>query len=191
MIINNDTFDTAGAVKYKYKLFGDDSIGEYKFTLKADYMDSSMSHNTGLASFIGDNLYDTHVPPHQLDNRVRSCCKGYPFLLYIDGEYAGIYNFMIDKGAEETFGFKIPKDRADITKDIFNKKFPCIIGYEGSANSDNTAGAFRAWKPESGMSMDSWYASDFELRYPDPDDEPNRPYTEIHRLVDFVDNASD
>ena len=179
-------FNKETAVKYKYQLFGNDSIGEYKFTLKADYMDSAMCNNTGMASFVGGNLYDSKVPPAKYDSRIRSCCKGYPFLLYIDGEYAGIYNFMIDKGAEDTFGFKRPKDK--ISSSDWEKEFPCVLGYEGAANSDNTAGAFVAWTPETGVDLNTWYSSDFELRYPEDEHDS---YEEIHRLVNFIDKSSD
>lgn len=91
---------------------------------KADYMDSSSSHNTGTANLIYD-LYKSlnmKTPPQQFqaDHRgkegviahdILTAIKGYPIIcFYAPGdsenyEYIGRYNFNIDKATPEPFGF--------------------------------------------------------------------------------------
>lgn len=162
--------------KYKYQLFGEESMPESTFTLKADYMDSSMANNTGIASFIGDCLYDTPLPPQEVNSKVRSTIKGFPMQLYINDVYWGVYNFNYDKGNEDTFGFK-------------EKGFDQILSYEVAANSDTTAGAFFKWDPSKTDKTEyEYYESDFELRYPEDEHDS---YDEIKRVVEWVNDADD
>ena len=91
---------------------------------KADYMDSSSSHNTSTANLI-DNLYtqmQLKTPPQEFmetygsqmgDNAydIVTAIRGYPIIcFYSEGNsdtytYIGRYNFNLDKATPEPFGF--------------------------------------------------------------------------------------
>lgn len=84
---------------------------------KADYMDSSGSHNTGASNFI-DKAYDAigiETPGQKHFNtaqeRIVTCIKGHPCIIFyspngIDYEYIGKYNLNLDKATPEPFGFR-------------------------------------------------------------------------------------
>ena len=85
--------------------------------MKADYMESSGSHNTGAANLV-DDLYDgqkmqtpgqKHFGGEGKDTIV-TCIKGHPCLIFYspdgnDYEYIGKYNLNLDKATPEPFGF--------------------------------------------------------------------------------------
>ena len=89
--------------------------------MKADYMESSGSHNTGTANFV-DSLYSQanmatpgqkHFNPGLSDDEdtIVTCIKGHPCLIFYrpseddDYEYVGKYNLNLDKATPEPFGF--------------------------------------------------------------------------------------
>lgn len=90
--------------------------------MKADYMESSGSHNTGAANFV-DALYEGAgiKTPGQAHNwgdgkKIVTCIKGYPCLIFYSesGEagtykYIGKYNLNLDKATPEPFGFNHDK----------------------------------------------------------------------------------
>ena len=89
-------------------------IGESTFCLKADYMESSGTHNTGFASFVG-TIYQHHplyyygITDAETKN-LRTTVYGFPILVFqkksnTDYEFIGRYNFNLDKGATDTDGF--------------------------------------------------------------------------------------
>lgn len=87
--------------------------------MKADYMESSGSHNTGAANLI-DAIYDEaglQTPGQEqfstASNKIVTCIKGHPCLIFYSptGEkgsyqYIGKYNLNLDKATPEPFGFK-------------------------------------------------------------------------------------
>lgn len=97
---------------------------ETTFCLKADYMDSSSTHNTCLADFVqalsassvdGFNIHHPLIKDFDLDpaeySYLRTTVYGYPILLFHEAAngtitYIGKYNFNLDKGATTSFGFK-------------------------------------------------------------------------------------
>lgn len=105
-------------VRYK-GFYMDNTYSETTFTWKADYMESSMTHNTGYASFV-NTLYDYH-PLETYDKSIdvtnrRSTIYGFPMLVFQkkyapdeDGnpvyEFVGRYNFNLDKGCNNVIGF--------------------------------------------------------------------------------------
>ena len=90
---------------------------------KADFMDSSSSHNTGTANLVYNLLQNMNLrtPPQQfmlehgskLENRydITTAIRGYPIVcFYAEGDsedykFIGRYNFNIDKATPEPFGF--------------------------------------------------------------------------------------
>jgi hypothetical protein len=108
----------------------DNTYSETSFTWKADYMESSMTHNTAYASFV-NTLYDYH-PLEKYDSSIdvtnrRTTIYGFPMLLFqkkfapdAEGnpvyEFIGRYNFNLDKGCNNVIGFNE------------NKKHPIIDG---------------------------------------------------------------
>ena len=95
--------------------------GSSVFTFKADYMESSSSHNTGMANYVG-TLYSKH-PLEYYDNLnvsvnislLRTTIYGFPMLVFQekqDGtyEYLGRYNFNLDKDSNERYGFEVEDD---------------------------------------------------------------------------------
>lgn len=102
-----------GEVSYK-KYFLDSTIGETTFCLKADYMESSSTHNTGYASYVS-TLYNKHplkdyFPSAVLPESVRTTVYGFPILVFNkiganNYEFVGRYNFNLDKGSTDSCGF--------------------------------------------------------------------------------------
>lgn len=98
----------------------DSSIGESTFCFKADYMESSSSYNTGLASYLS-TLYTAH--PLELlgygKDNYRTTVYGFPMLVFqkyrntannifdknSEYQYIGRYNYNLDKGCDESYGF--------------------------------------------------------------------------------------
>ena len=148
------------------KLYYDFPFGqpECRFTLKADFMSSGHWQNTGLTKWINDNLYNYNEKDEKSMNPkkwfdlqnggslddTRECIYGFPcrLILVNDGttplntgqneptpgntKDMGIFNFNHDKDATDTLGFD--KDN-----------FPNCMGFEVSANSDTSAGAFMSY----------------------------------------------
>lgn len=111
---------------------------------KADYMESSGSHNTGAANFI-DTAYD-YIPnndgttgiktpgqEHYPDKDIVTCIKGHPCVIFWSptGEtgsyqYIGKYNLNLDKATPEPFGF-----RYDTAEDVLEGDASAVkFGYE-------------------------------------------------------------
>lgn len=100
-------------ISYK-KYYLDSDIGESTFCFKADYMESSSTHNTGYASYVS-TLYNKHplkdyLPSGTvLPNSIRTTIYGFPMLIFQKNgtsyEFVGRYNFNLDKSATDTCGF--------------------------------------------------------------------------------------
>ena len=117
---------------------------------KADYMESSGSHNTGAANLI-DKLYsaiDISTPAQDfygVKNTV-TCIKGHPCVIFYsptgredDYEYIGKYNLNLDKATPEPFGFKHDEEFKDIVNleglteaEIAKVKFGYLLDEEGN-----------------------------------------------------------
>ena len=168
--------------KFKYTPF-ENGIKESTFCLKADYMESSHANNTGMAKFINNELYDSKFPPQEIDPKVRSTINGFPIHLYIakdsnsTPEYIGIFNFNLDKSCTDSFGL-----------DNEIEGFENCVSFEVASNSDTSAGAFRDDSDES-------MRTDFELRYPDPEDisetQVDGYYVKLKRVITWVKNCTE
>ena len=139
-------------------------------------MESTHSHNVGIAKFVNDCLYDTKNPMQLQDSKIRNSVNGFPCIMYINDELQGIYNFNLDRYSTKSYGYTNPDD---------------VLVYEISANSDTTAGAFHSWTEASGKDKLSYYKSDYECLYPPTRAAGNDNMSEMIRLIEWVDNSSD
>ena len=113
------------------------SIPAKKFCMKADFAESSGTHNTGFAKYVDFILksmgYDYLTPPQKAqynktknmkDVSFRTSVDGYPIAMFWrptfedDWEFYGKFNFNIDKGAESVFGFIDTKDGGLSSSDV-------------------------------------------------------------------------
>lgn len=103
---------------------------------KADYMESSGSHNTGAANMV-DDLYavmGVKTPGQKFyGDETVTAIKGHPCIIFYsptgkleDYEYIGKYNLNLDKATPEPFGFK----NATSDTDLIGPKEEIEFGYE-------------------------------------------------------------
>ena len=177
--VERTTVDEEGNQKPKYCLDSRYILPCTDFCLKADFAESSGTHNTGLAKLI-PSLYSAQTPP-QIDNPdepIRTTIYGFPIcLFYRETEndtpvFLGKYNFNSDKGSENTFGFD---------KDVYTN---CEC-WEVKNNY-----SFRnVWLTDNydDNSVFGKVSDDFERRFPDEDDEDYPvDYTQLHRLASWL-----
>ena len=166
---NNVIFEwNNGDITYSFK---PNAHPESVYTLKADYAESSGSHNTGIAKIMNKALYDvridneyvgrTEAQKKAIENNykydVRTAIDGFPEVCFYrleaggDLVYMGQYNFNNDKSDEVVFGFRdIPGfDNSKVQCfEVLNNTHPlCLF-------TDVT-------------SFDTDWADAFESRYPD------------------------
>lgn len=160
-----------------YNPYGENNaMPDHVFCLKADYIESSHGNNTGMANFINDNVYDTKLPP-QLENPARrTTIAGFPIVLYMNGEYLGVYNFNHDRYSTESYGYDY-------------KKYPNMLVYEINSNSNTSAGAFYRYgdNTESSANINErdYYARDFNLIYGNRTSDSDT-FSEVKTLVEWV-----
>ena len=172
---------------YNLELYDDDlkeyyyspypnSVKEYLFCLKCDYMESSHARNVGIGNLINKYWYSSKNPAQLKDDMVQTAIQGFPMLLYVNDEFMGVYNFNTDRYSNASFGYTGDK----------------CLAYEVSANSDTTAGAFMTYDKtkHEGNEID-YYKSDFMCLYPPTRRAGNDTMDEIKALVTFVDKSSD
>lgn len=100
------------------KWFMDSTIGANAFTWKADYMESSRTHNTGFASFVS-TLYSKHPIKDYIKNAdttgLRTTVYGFPMMVFHKigadkYEFVGLYNYNLDKSCKDNFGFTFSQE---------------------------------------------------------------------------------
>lgn len=146
-----------------YKL-NENSIPATVFCEKADFAESSGTHNTGLANLINDTLKELGylTPPQVDDSKVRTTVEGFPIVIFHKEKandqpvFLGKYNFNTDKAAEETFGFTDPSKTRCI--EFRNNTSPRVLFKESEFTRMDEKNKTPEW-------MD-----DFEYRYPDSDE---------------------
>ena len=146
----------------------DNAIPEDTYTFKADFMESSHSHNTGNAMFI-----NTIAPkfPTQNDNpNVRNTIYGFPILMFYrknedaTPEYQGVYNFNNDKGNAATLGLTTEKAESWEFKNSTSDRCRFLTNdFTGNVSED------------------------FEARYPDK----YKNYDALSRVVSWVFSTKD
>lgn len=104
------------------------------FCLKADYSDSTSTHNTGIARLLNDTwkMCGFLTPPQEKDDSVRTAIDGFPIDLFYSEEtdgantYLGKYNFNNDKSESGfVFGFENIEGFNDAAT-LGEKENPCI-----------------------------------------------------------------
>lgn len=167
--------DEYGSDMY-YNPYGEGSVADYVFCLKADYVESSHANNTGVAKFINDCLYDTKTPMQLENENCRTTINGFPIELYMNGEYLGVYNFNHDRYSYQSYGYDYVK-------------YPNMLVYEINSNSNTSAGAFYRYgaNPESSANVSEieYYKRDFKLIYGNRTTDSDT-YSEIKSLVEWV-----
>ena len=102
----------SGETVFSYAL-DDTTLPSNVFCTKADFAESSGTHNTGMAIIANEVLKAANILiPEQIEEpKVRTTTFGYPILIFhlatptSEPEFVGKYNFNYDKAAENTFGF--------------------------------------------------------------------------------------
>lgn len=82
-------------------------------------MDSSQANNVGIARFYNDlvKAYNP-LPTQAIDEDYRASIDGFPVRLRVNGMFAGIYTFNIDRYGHDVYGFS--DTRQDIAYEIAN-----------------------------------------------------------------------
>lgn len=159
-----------------YNPYGEGSVADYVFCLKADYVESSHANNTGIAKFVNDCLYDTKTPSQLSNDNCRTAINGFPIEVYINGEYMGVYNFNHDRYSYASYGYDYSKN-------------PNMLVYEINSNSNTSAGAFFRYGANAESSANvtelEYYKRDFNLIYGNRT-EASDTYSEIKTLVEWV-----
>ena len=136
-----------------------DQIAVNCFCIKADFAESSGTHNTGLAYIIGNLLSDLEIqtPPQKTNPQVRTTVYGFPICVFHrasstgDLEFFGKYNFNNDKSTVNTFGFATGDECWEFLNNTSDRTL-----FKKSDYAAISGGAYE-------------WLSDFEARYPDDD----------------------
>lgn len=175
------TLTESGVQQAKYPL-REESIAVDTFCQKADFAESSGTHNTGMAKLINDLLKKLGylTPPQKKDERVRTTVDGFPIAIFHKAseeaplEFVGKYNFNNDKSTSETFGF----DDAAECWEFCNNTSGRVLFTESDYSRLDAEGV-----PE--------WLNDFEARHPDDDDlnaeyEAGKIPVRFKRLTDWI-----
>ena len=120
------------------------------FTIKADFAESSSTHNTGLAKLIDETFRRAGIltPAQKTSQGVRIAIDGFPMDAFFDldgsgkNTYLGKYNFNNDKsGSEEVFGFV--KDDKCMCLEFLNNSEPLALFATDNMATFKTALEFR------------------------------------------------
>lgn len=182
---NGFTNPETGQVSEKYAL-RDGAIPVDCFCLKADFAESSGTHNTGMAKIIHRILTEMEffTPPQINNDKVRTTVDGFPIALFwketltSETVFLGKYNFNNDKSTEETFGFVPGAECWEFCNNTSGRVLFTQSDYEAKT------GDFPDWM------------NDFEARYPD-DDMLNSEYKagkipeRLKRLTDWIVSTKD
>lgn len=143
------------------------------FCMKADFAESSGTHNTGTAKMVEALLRKMGqlTPPQQEDERVRTTIDGFPCLIFhketeeSKPKFLGKYNFNNDKSTEATFGFTPGCESWEVLNNVSDR----VLFKSSDYSSLDGEG-----KPD--------WQNDFEARYPDG----NTDCTKLKRLTDWL-----
>lgn len=162
---------------YKFKLratyqLTNESIPENVFCIKADYMESSHAHNTGLAKIV-NGLYP-ETPASAENAQVQAAITGFPIVVWhkatesSQADCLGVYNFNNDKDDVTTFGYTEMFPKCESWEFKNNTSAHCLF------QNDNFVDTVEV-------------AKNFEARYPDK----YTDYTALSRVVSWVASTKD
>lgn len=126
------------------------SPAEKVFTLKADYMESSHAHNTGLARLVNE-CYTTPTPPQEENEAVRTTIDGFPIAMFYKAtanstpSYFGVYNFNNDKSSDNVFGFTNGCESWEFCNNTSDR---CLFKTDDFSNSGDVLTDFEARYPK-------------------------------------------
>ena len=148
------------------------------FCMKADFAESSGTHNTGTAKLIEGLLrkMGQMAPPQETDERVRTTIDGFPCLIFhketeeSKPTFLGKYNFNNDKSTEDVFGFTPGCESWEVLNNVSDRVLFKVSDYEALDGEG---------KPD--------WQNDFEARYPDG----NTDTTKLKRLTDWLVSVKD
>ena len=191
-VANTELYDANGnLVEDKLYAFKPNSQPVNCWCLKADYAESSGTHNTGIAKLWNEALYNAQIDGEykfrteaqkaaivsKYNYDVRTTVDGFPILLFYrpkvndDLIFIGKYNFNNDKSTEKVFGF------TDIPG-FDNSRMQCweIL------NNGNALALFTSTE-----GFDDNWSEAFESRYPDT----KTPYTgDLKAFCEWMTNVS-
>ena len=192
----HDSHDLIESGKYAFKT---GSAPVNCWCLKADYAESSGSHNVGVAKIWNKLMYDTinqdgthplrtdaqnWAEEHDYPYDVRTTIDGFPIVLFQrDNENApltcfGQYNFNNDKSTEDVYGFtalKVVNEQGE--EEVFdNSKVQCWEVLD----SDNSIALFTDISD-----FDTSWGDAFEARYPDK----NKKTTALKRVSQWINSC--
>ena len=171
-VANTELYDSTGTlVENKLYSFKDKAQPVDCWCLKADYAESSGTHNVGIAKLWNDALYNaqidgeyklrTNAQKIALNNKynydVRTTIDGFPILLFYrlqandDLIFIGKYNFNNDKSTEKVFGFTdIPEfDNSRMQCwEVLNNGNPLALFTSTDGFDDNWSEAFESRYPD-------------------------------------------
>ena len=125
--IKNYTIKLRNGGEDAYDTPREDWMPEKRFTLKANYMESSHSNNLGTAKFVHE-LFKQNPYPSQIKNPdCRSSVDGFPIRLILNNQDMGLYTFNLDRYAHVNLGLEGE---------------PNAVSYEVAVNSSGGAAAF-------------------------------------------------
>ncbi len=178
-IKNGITLTESGVKSDKYALRGTD-IPVNAFCMKADFVESSGTHNTGIAKYFDQVLRSLNylTPPQKVDERIRTTVDGYPCAIFhkeTDDSpmiFIGKYNFNNDKGTQQTYGFD---GKAECWEFLNNTSDNCLF-----KASDFTS---TIWDPNKEKNVPVW-TNDFEARYAENENNPDT--SNLQKLTSWV-----
>lgn len=152
----NIIMTATGESRPDYSMLGT-QIPAKVFCMKADFAESSGTHNTGMAVLVDESLRKLNyiIPPQATDARVRTTVFGYPCLMFhkqVESDsprFLGKYNYNDDKSSTQVFGFVPGMECWEFLNNTSN-----ICLFKGADWVSETAG-----KPN--------WLNDLEGRYPD------------------------
>lgn len=134
------------------------------FTFKADVASSESANNTVLATYYND-INPCKTPPQLENPNIRQGIAGVPMVMFwnngTDTSFVGKYNFNLDKGTSEVFGFSEGDESWEIRNNTSNRVLWKSDDFE-SMGVDEDGNPIPAW------------LNDFEGRYPEDNTDPTR-----------------
>ena len=149
---NGFSMTASGKHEDNFALDEDAVLPANAFCWKADFAESSGTHNTGLANYIGWMLKEAGIQtePQKKNSLIRTTVYGEPCLIFHRSKagetpmFIGKYNFNTDKSAENTFGFAEGDESWEFLNNTSDRSNFRSADFSGNE-----------WK------------NDFEARYPD------------------------